>query len=81
MSLVTLQRYLRGDDKNLTASRRVIEILLQGMTMHAVEGDPADLRQFRSDLDRIQATMEEEASPDVMLVSAGAALRLAGSMT
>lgn len=76
MSFVTLQRYLlRGDDKQEVATRRVIALLLQGISLHAVEGEPADAAQFRSDMERIQASLDEEASPDVLLVSAGAAVQ------
>jgi GGDEF domain-containing protein len=72
MSLTTLKAYLTGVDEE-GMSRRVISLLLQGMSLHAVEGDQTDYDRFRTDFERIQASLGKEASGQELLVAAGAA--------
>lgn len=52
--------------------RRVISLLLQGISLHAVEGDKTDYDRFRDDLDRIQASVAKDSSGQELLVAAGA---------
>jgi GGDEF domain-containing protein len=72
MSLTTLKAYLTGADEE-GMFRRVISLLLQGISLHAVEGDRADYDRFRNDFDRIQAPLGKETSGQELLVAAGAA--------
>jgi GGDEF domain-containing protein len=72
MSLTTLKAYLTGVDEE-GMFRRVISLLLQGISLHAVEGDRADYDRFRNDFDRIQASLGKEASGQELLVATGAA--------
>jgi GGDEF domain-containing protein len=72
MSLTTLKAYLTGVDEE-GMFRRVISLLLQGISLHAVEGDRADYDRFRNDFDRIQASLGKEASGPELLVATGAA--------
>jgi GGDEF domain-containing protein len=72
MSLTTLKAYLTGTEE-AGMFRRVISLLLQGISLHAVEGDRADYDRFRSDFDRIQASLGKDSSGQELLVAAGAA--------
>jgi GGDEF domain-containing protein len=63
------------DDQGAGALRRIISLLLQGIGLHAVEGDRTDFDRFRADLDQIQASAGDAASPDQMLVAAGGAIQ------
>jgi len=72
MSLTTLKAYLTGTDEE-GVFRRVISLLLQGISLHAVEGDRADYDRFRNDFERIQASLGKEASGQELLVATGAA--------
>jgi diguanylate cyclase (GGDEF)-like protein len=75
MSLVTLKRYLAGPDEEQTTFRRVISLLLQGMALHAVQGDAADFEKFRDDFNRIQTNASNETPVQELLVTAGAAVQ------
>lgn len=72
MSLTTLKAYLTGVDEE-GMFRRVISLLLQGISLHAVEGDRTDYDRFRTDFERIQASLGKEASGQELLVATGAA--------
>lgn len=72
MSLLTLKRYLAGSEEACTL-RRVIALLLQGMALHAVEGDRADYERFRKDFERIQAMAAPQATEQELLITVGAA--------
>lgn len=72
MSLTTLKAYLTGTEEE-GMFRRVISLLLQGISLHAVEGDRADYDRFRNDFERIQATVGKDASGQELLVTVGAA--------
>jgi GGDEF domain-containing protein len=71
MSLTTLKAYLAGTEE-AGMFRRVISLLLQGISLHAVEGDKADYDRFRDDLERIQASVSKDSSGQELLVAAGA---------
>ena len=75
MSFVTLTRYLTGPGEEQATFRRVISLLLQGMTLHAVQGDTADFESFRDDFNRIQTEASEEVPAQELLVAAGAAVQ------
>jgi GGDEF domain-containing protein len=70
MSLTTLKAYLTGTAEE-GMLRRVISLLLQGISLHAVEGDRSDYDRFRNDLEQIQKHLGKEASGEELLVAAG----------
>lgn len=70
-SLLTLKTYLNAHEEE-GMFRRVISLLLQGIGLHAVEGDRADYDRFRADLERIQSALGTEATGQELLVAAGA---------
>ena len=54
--MISLKPYLFGD-KNKDADnayRRIIGLFLQGIALHAVEGDRIDYDRFRSDIDEFE---------------------------
>jgi GGDEF domain-containing protein len=70
-SLRSLKSYLTGPEETGTL-RRVISILMQGIMLHAVEGDRADFNMFRDHLERIEAPLGKCASAGDLLIAASA---------
>jgi diguanylate cyclase (GGDEF)-like protein len=54
---------------------RVVQLLLQGIALHAVEGDPHDHEKFRTDMKHLLDELGEEPSPALLLMTTGAALQ------
>src|SRR5258708_29986080 len=72
MSLSTFKSYLtRSDEAGML--RRIISVLLQGMSLQAAEGDPVEYTTFRSDFDRILARIGKDTPGQELLIAAGAA--------
>src|SRR5438477_11487839 len=77
MYMISLKDYRfrePGGDSN-AAYIRMIDLLLQGISMHAVEGDKADYERFRSDIDQIATTLGARTPFPELLVMAGEAVR------
>lgn len=54
---------------------RVVRLLLQGIALHAVEGDRNDHEKFRSDMQAMIDSLEHDPSPAVLLMTTGSALK------
>jgi diguanylate cyclase (GGDEF)-like protein len=54
---------------------RVIKLLLQGIALHAVEGDRHDHEKFRRDMQALLDSVEANPSTAVLLVNTGSALK------
>jgi diguanylate cyclase (GGDEF)-like protein len=54
---------------------RVIRLLLQGIALHAVEGDRADHEKFREDMQALLEAVGANPSTAVLLVTTGSALK------
>jgi GGDEF domain-containing protein len=54
---------------------RVIRLLIQGIALHAVEGDPVDYQSFRGDMQEQLDVVEGDPSPADLMVSVGAILK------
>lgn len=52
-----------------------LQILIRGIALHAIEGDPADLKQLRLRMSAIADTLTGDSSPDDLLVGIGKTLR------
>lgn len=52
-----------------------LQILVRGIGLHAIEGDPEDLKQLQQRLAGIADTISLDSSPDDLLVSIGKTLR------
>lgn len=53
---------------------RVIRLLLQGIAMHAVEGDRTEHDKFRQDMERLLKAVESNPSNALLLLNTGSAL-------
>jgi len=75
--MISLKRYLSRDVKSEeeNTSRRVISLLLQGIALHAVDGERADYERFRIDMDKFEKAMGAEMPASELLISAGGVLR------
>ena len=54
---------------------RVVRLLLQGIALHAVEGDRDDHAKFRGDMQAMLDGLESDPSPAVILMTTGSALK------
>jgi GGDEF domain-containing protein len=52
-----------------------LQILIRGIALHAVEGDPEDLKFLRGRMSGIADSLTDESSPDDLLVAIGKTLR------
>jgi GGDEF domain-containing protein len=76
--MISLRSYLMGDagkESVESSYRRMIDLFLQGISLHAVEGDQADYQRFRSDMDRFAGRLAPEASVTERFVVVGEVLR------
>src|SRR5258708_35619105 len=73
--MISLKSYLSRDSEAETSYRRIIGLFLQGISLHAVEGDPADHLRFREDIDKCLAVLSPETPVSELLVVVGGALR------
>jgi len=73
--VISLKKYI-GSSEAEQALMRVIQVLLQGIGMHAVEGDPEAYSEFRRNIDQVLAKVEEAAEPGDLAVYAGTVVKL-----
>src|SRR5262249_5209527 len=64
-----------SDSKKENSDVRIVELLLQGIALHAVEGDPQDHEKFRTDMKSLLDGLGESPSPAALLMTTGAALK------
>ncbi len=70
--MISIKRYLSGGSRTEEALRRVVEVLLSALQMHAVEGDDEEAILFRSTLSSLAKRFSAAITPEEMLVIAGA---------
>jgi GGDEF domain-containing protein len=75
LNMISLKKYFSREPDVETAYRRIIGLFLQGIALHAVEGDKAEFEQFRDDMDRCSATLSPDTSTAELLVVVGGSLR------
>src|SRR6266566_1172786 len=74
--MISLRKFLlapnesRGEDL-----LRVIRLLLQGIAMHAVEGNRQDYESFRADMQKLLTGIGETPLPSELLVATGSVLK------
>ena len=75
--MISLKPYLFGDkSKNAGAEyRRIIGLFLQGIALHAVEGDQSDYGPFRADIEELAKQITPDTPMSQLLVVVGGALR------
>jgi len=73
--MISLKKYFSGQADGEADYRRIVGLFLQGIALHAVEGDKAEFEQFRADMDGCSATLSPETTTSELLVVVGGALR------
>ncbi|HEX4592770.1 MAG TPA: diguanylate cyclase [Bryobacteraceae bacterium] len=75
--MISLRPYLFGErNKDAdSAYRRIIGLFLQGIALHAVEGDKTDYDRFRFDIDNFAKQIGPDTPMSELLVAVGGALR------
>jgi GGDEF domain-containing protein len=74
--MISLRKFWTADDPaNDVDMRRVVRLLMQGIGLHSVEGDPADHQKFRQDLQKLQDEVEASPSTAKLMVSTGSTLK------
>ena len=73
--MISLKSYLSRDTEAETAYRRIIGLFLQGISLHAVEGDKADHERFREDIDKCLSVLSPKTPVSELLLVVGGALR------
>jgi len=73
--VISLKKYI-ADNETEQALMRVIQLLLQGIGLHAVEGDLEAYSRFRQNIDQILKTVDEAMSVADLLPQAASALKL-----
>ncbi len=54
---------------------RVVQLLIQGIALHAVEGDPQEYQSFRRDIQEQLEAVEANSAPADLMLSVGAVLK------
>jgi GGDEF domain-containing protein len=73
--MISLKSYFSREPGNESDYRRIISLFLQGIALHAVEGDPADHERFRVDINKCLTSVAPETPLSDLLVLVGSALR------
>jgi GGDEF domain-containing protein len=74
MAMVSIKRHLDQNETEATF-RRVIALLLNGISTHAVQEDRSEYEAFQSTMQRIQEAAGADLAPDALLVVAGSAVQ------
>lgn len=75
--MISIRDYLfanTADKDTESAYRRVISLLLRGISLHAVEGEKSDYEKFRQDIGSLESETTER-TPNDLLVAAGTTMR------
>lgn len=67
-----------GDREWEDTYRHIIELMLQGLAVHAVQGEQADYERFCEDMKGFAANLATDADPAQLLVTSGQVLRTLG---
>jgi GGDEF domain-containing protein len=75
--MISLKTYMFRDGENeiQAAYRRILDLFLQGIALHAVEGDRSDYERFQDDIGRFAKSLTPETSIADLFVIAGGAVR------
>ncbi|HML16974.1 MAG TPA: diguanylate cyclase [Bryobacteraceae bacterium] len=74
MSIISLRRYMNESQEDLVF-RRTISTLMQGMVLHAVQGDPSAHEKLQAAIDEIDAGLPDSAYAEEVLNAAGIAIQ------
>ncbi|MBZ5723632.1 MAG: diguanylate cyclase [Acidobacteriia bacterium] len=73
--MISIKKFLQIDSETEQTLLHIVQLLLQGIGLHTVEGDPAEYRQFRDSIQQISDSVDESLPVAKMLGKAGAALQ------
>jgi len=73
--VISIGKFLKSASETEQALMRVIQLLLQGIALHAVESAPNDLANFRNSIQIIAEALQHDCETPALLVHAGSALR------
>jgi GGDEF domain-containing protein len=75
--VISIKKFMTGGgDERLSALTRTAALLLEGIAVHAVECDPAELNSFQISVRKLRHEVEAMASPSEILVSTGATIKV-----
>jgi diguanylate cyclase (GGDEF)-like protein len=72
--VISLKKFL-ADNETEASLMRMVKLLLQGIALHSMEGDPVDRARFRDSIDRVERRLDEDIAPPELLVLSGSALQ------
>jgi GGDEF domain-containing protein len=72
--VISLKKFL-ADNETEASLMRMVKLLLQGIVLHSLEGDPADYSRFRDNIAQVERRLDEEISTPELPVLAGSALK------
>lgn len=72
--MLSLKRFLNVSEEEHTL-RRVVSLLLEKIGSGAVEGDSLEYRDFRSEMTQLSERAASEATPELLLVTAGSVVQ------
>jgi diguanylate cyclase (GGDEF)-like protein len=72
--VISLKKFL-ADNETEASLLRMVKLLLQGIVLHSMEGDPADQARFRDSIAIVERRLDEEVSTPELPVLAGSALQ------
>lgn len=72
--MISLKRYLRSSETD-AGMLRAVNLLLEGIGLHAVEYDETDRHMFRASISKLEAQLAERPDPGTALVVAASAVK------
>jgi diguanylate cyclase (GGDEF)-like protein len=72
--VISLKKFL-ADNETEASLVRMVKLLLQGIVLHSMEGDPADCARFRDRIAQVERRLDEEIPTPELVVLAGSALQ------
>ncbi len=76
MSVISIKRLLGEGAQSANHPLRVAQILVRGMGMHAIEGDPEAFKTFRGSMDRSAESLGQSVTEAAALVVVNTVLRV-----
>ena len=75
--MISIRKFLQGPEPDAEQRpRHVIQLLLQGIALHAVEGDPEEYREFRENMRQLADSVDEHVPAGELVHRAGRALQI-----
>src|SRR5579872_3076813 len=70
--MISLKSYLYREGRETeNVYLHIIDLMFQALAVHAVPGEPSDYERFRAGIDRFATTLNSNAKPAELLVTAG----------